>query len=145
MGMSPIAETTAAPTPAAAMVARTERSTSPVRFGRPAWVCMSIIMPDPLHCSAPARQPDRQVYLAPCGPLAHVSRRYGTADPVMDGGADTRRIIIHAPEDFAGMRSAGRLAAETLDMIIPHVKPGVSTGVLDKLCHDFILDHNAVP
>jgi methionyl aminopeptidase len=63
----------------------------------------------------------------------------------MDGGADSRRITIHAPEDFAGMRSAGKLAAETLDMIIPHVKPGVSTGVLDKICHDFILDHDAVP
>ena len=63
----------------------------------------------------------------------------------MDGGADSRRITIHAPEDFAGMRLAGKLAAETLDMIIPHVKPGVSTGVLDKICHDFILDHGAVP
>src|SRR6478672_11771760 len=63
----------------------------------------------------------------------------------MDGGADSRRITIHAPEDFAGMRAAGRLAAETLDMITPHVAPGVSTGTLDKLCHDFILDHGAVP
>ena len=49
----------------------------------------------------------------------------------MDGGADARRITIHAPEDFAGMRAAGRLAAETLDMIAPHVRPGVSTGTLD--------------
>ncbi len=63
----------------------------------------------------------------------------------MDGGADSRRITIHAPEDFAGMRTAGRLAAETLDMVVPHVRPGVSTGVLDKLCHDFILDHGAIP
>src|SRR3984885_14552928 len=63
----------------------------------------------------------------------------------MDGGADSRRITIHAPDDFAGMRAAGRLAAETLDMIVPHVKPGVSTGFLDKLCHDFILDHAATP
>ena len=46
----------------------------------------------------------------------------------MDGGADSRRITIHAPDDFAGMRAAGRLAAETLDMIVPHVKPGVTTG-----------------
>ena len=52
----------------------------------------------------------------------------------MDGGADTRRITIHAPEDFAGMRAAGRLAAETLDMIVPHVKPGVSTGVRWTSC-----------
>ena len=41
----------------------------------------------------------------------------------MDGGADARRITIYRPEDFAGMRRAGRLAAETLDMITPHVRP----------------------
>ena len=45
----------------------------------------------------------------------------------MDGGADARRITIHAPEDFAGMRVAGQLAAATLDMITPHVRPGVTT------------------
>ena len=63
----------------------------------------------------------------------------------MDGVVNSRRITIHAPEDFAGMRTAGRLAAETLDMITEHVKPGVSTGMLDKLCHDFIIDHGAIP
>ena len=63
----------------------------------------------------------------------------------MDGGADSRRITIHKPEDFAGMRAAGRLAAETLDMITPHVAPGVSTAELDRLCHDFILAHGAIP
>jgi methionyl aminopeptidase len=63
----------------------------------------------------------------------------------MDGAADSRRITLHAPEDFAGMREAGRLAAETLDMITPHVKPGVTTAQLDTLCHDFITAHGAVP
>ena len=63
----------------------------------------------------------------------------------MDGGTDARRITIHAPEDFAGMRAAGRFAAETLDMITPHVRPGVSTGTLDVLCHEFITAHDAVP
>ena len=63
----------------------------------------------------------------------------------MDGGADARRITIHAPEDFAAMRAAGRLAAETLDMITPHVRPGVMTGGLDELCHRFITDHGSVP
>jgi methionyl aminopeptidase len=56
-----------------------------------------------------------------------------------------RRIKIHGPEDFAGMRKAGRLAAETLDFITPHVAPGVTTEALDKLCHDFIVDHGAIP
>jgi methionyl aminopeptidase len=43
------------------------------------------------------------------------------------------------------MRRAGRLAAETLDFIGPHVQPGVTTGVLDRLCHEFIVDHGAIP
>jgi methionyl aminopeptidase len=63
----------------------------------------------------------------------------------MDGVTEARRIIIHAPEDFAGMRAAGLLAAQTLDMIGPHVRPGVTTGALDKLCHDFILSRHAIP
>ena len=63
----------------------------------------------------------------------------------MDGGSDARRITIHTMEDFAGMRAAGRLAAETLDMIAPHVRPGVSTAALDRLCHDFMIDHGAIP
>ncbi len=63
----------------------------------------------------------------------------------MDGGADSRRIMIYKPEDFAPMRAAGRLAAETLDMIGEHVKPGVTTETLNALCHDFITAHGAVP
>ena len=63
----------------------------------------------------------------------------------MDGGGDARRITIYGPEDFAGMRAAGRLAAETLDMITPHVRPGVTTAELDRLCHDFIVARGAVP
>ena len=62
----------------------------------------------------------------------------------MDGPADSRRITIHAPEDFAGMRAAGRLAAMTLDMITSHVRPGVTTGALDELCHNFVADHGAI-
>jgi len=60
-------------------------------------------------------------------------------------GNEVRRVRIHGEEDFDGMRRAGRLAAETLDFITPHVVPGVSTDDLDRLCHDFILDHGAVP
>jgi len=43
------------------------------------------------------------------------------------------------------MRRAGRLAAETLDMITPHVRPGVTTAELDRLCHEHILAHEATP
>jgi methionyl aminopeptidase len=60
-------------------------------------------------------------------------------------GGDSRRITIHSPEDFAGMRRAGQLAAETLDMITPHVRPGVTTAELDRRCHEHILAHGATP
>jgi methionyl aminopeptidase len=63
----------------------------------------------------------------------------------MDATADPRRINIYTPDDFAGMRAAGRLTAEALDMIAPHVRPGVTTGALDRLCHEFIVGHGAVP
>ena len=58
---------------------------------------------------------------------------------------DSHRIRIHGPEDFEGMRKAGRLAAATLDFITPYVQPGISTAELDKLCHDYILAHKAIP
>lgn len=54
-------------------------------------------------------------------------------------------IPLHKPEHFEGMRKAGRLAAEVLDYITPHVVPGETTEELDRLCHEYILDHNAVP
>ncbi len=63
----------------------------------------------------------------------------------MDGGSEARRITVHKPEDFAGMRKAGRLAAMTLDMIGAHVRPGISTGELDRICHEYILANNATP
>jgi methionyl aminopeptidase len=47
-------------------------------------------------------------------------------------------VVIKTAEDIAHMRTAGRLASEVLDYITPFVKPGVSTGQLDKLCHDFM-------
>ena len=57
---------------------------------------------------------------------------------------EERTILRHGPEAFEGMRRAGRLAAETLDMITPHVQPGVTTGELDRLCDTFIRDHGAI-
>jgi methionyl aminopeptidase len=45
---------------------------------------------------------------------------------------------IKTPADIEGMRIAGKLASEVLDFITPHVKPGVTTGRLDQLCHDYI-------
>ena len=56
-----------------------------------------------------------------------------------------REIRLHGPEGFEGMRRAGRLAAQCLDMLTPHVVPGVETAYLDDLAREFILDHDAYP
>lgn len=49
-------------------------------------------------------------------------------------------ITIKNDTDIEKMRIAGRLASEVLDYITPFVKPGVTTGELDKLCHDYMVD-----
>jgi methionyl aminopeptidase len=49
-------------------------------------------------------------------------------------------IVIKTPEEIAKMRVAGRLASEVLDYITPFVQPGITTGELDKLCHDYMVD-----
>ena len=47
---------------------------------------------------------------------------------------------IHTLSDIAQSRQAGHLAADVLRMLVPHVRAGVSTNDLDKLCHDYIVD-----
>lgn len=54
-------------------------------------------------------------------------------------------ITIHTEADFAAMRQAGRLAADVLDYIADYVNIGVTTNELDKLCHEFIIAHGAIP
>ena len=49
-------------------------------------------------------------------------------------------IQIKVAEDIERMRVAGRLAAEVLDFIAPQVKPGITTGALDDLCHDYMVN-----
>jgi methionyl aminopeptidase len=48
-------------------------------------------------------------------------------------------ITLKTPEQIESMREAGRLAAEVLDIIAPHVKPGVSTEELDRICNEHIV------
>ncbi|MFO0528195.1 MAG: M24 family metallopeptidase, partial [Planctomycetota bacterium] len=43
------------------------------------------------------------------------------------------------------MRAAGRFNAQLMDFIRPHVKPGVQTEALDRLVHDYTLDHGHQP
>lgn len=55
-------------------------------------------------------------------------------------------VTIKTPEEIEKMRVAGRLAAEVLDMIEPHVQPGVTTDDLDRICHDYIVnEQHAIP
>jgi methionyl aminopeptidase len=49
-------------------------------------------------------------------------------------------IIIKTPEQIEKMRIAGRLAAEVLEMIEPHVKVGVTTNEINQICHDYMVD-----
>ena len=49
-------------------------------------------------------------------------------------------VTIKTPEEIEKMRIAGRLGGEVLDFIGPHVKPGITTGELDRLCHDYMVN-----
>ena len=57
----------------------------------------------------------------------------------------TGAIKLHGEDGFDGMRRAGRLAADCLDLLVPEVKPGVTTERLDDLAREFLLDHGALP
>lgn len=55
-------------------------------------------------------------------------------------------IHIKTPDEIEKMRVAGRLAAQVLEMIAPHVQAGVTTEALNTLCHDYIVNHQqAIP
>jgi methionyl aminopeptidase len=59
----------------------------------------------------------------------------------MSGG-----VPLRTPEEIALSGAAGRLAAEVLHIVAPHVRPGVSTAELDRICHDHIVNvQGAVP
>jgi methionyl aminopeptidase len=54
-------------------------------------------------------------------------------------------IPIHGEEGFAGMRKAGQLTAQALDLLVAEVKPGVTTAALDRMAYEFARDNNAIP
>lgn len=54
-------------------------------------------------------------------------------------------ISIKTPEEIEKMRAAGKLAADVLEMIGPYIKAGVTTAEIDKICHDYIVEHDAIP
>jgi methionyl aminopeptidase len=57
----------------------------------------------------------------------------------------TGQIKLHGPDAFEGMRKAGRLAAEALDLLVPLVQPGVTTEALDDFVFDFAMQNKAYP
>ena len=57
----------------------------------------------------------------------------------------TGQIKLHNAEAFAGMRRAGQLVAECLDMLTAEVAPGVPTEKIDRLVFDYAMDHGALP
>jgi methionyl aminopeptidase len=67
----------------------------------------------------------------------------------VDAAQKSRRqpgvVPLHGPEGFAGMRKAGALTAEALDLLVDAVQPGVTTLALDRLAFEFARDNNAIP
>ena len=59
---------------------------------------------------------------------------------------DGMGIVLKSKDEIEQMRVAGQLAAEVLRMIGPHVQPGVTTGELDEICHEYITEtQDAIP
>ena len=55
-------------------------------------------------------------------------------------------VTIKTPQELEKMRVAGKMAAQVLEMIAPQVEPGISTGELDRICHEYIVnDLDAIP
>jgi methionyl aminopeptidase len=57
----------------------------------------------------------------------------------------TGQIKLHGAEAFAGMRKAGRLVAECLDLLVREIQPGTTTDHIDRLVFEFAMDHGARP
>ena len=55
------------------------------------------------------------------------------------------QIRLYDAAAFEGMRRAGRLTAEALDMLVGHVRAGITTEALDALVFEFAMDHGAYP
>ena len=70
---------------------------------------------------------------------------YVIADDNIAANPRNGAIKLHGAEGFAGMRAAGRLAADILDALAPHVVPGVETQELDRIVFDMTITGGAVP
>ena len=77
------------------------------------------------------------------GPHGYQQMTY--VDATTAPGRKTGQIKLHGAEDFAGMRAAGKLAAEALDLMVDLAEPGVTTEKLDRVAFEFAMDHGAYP
>ena len=59
--------------------------------------------------------------------------------------AKKHRIQIKTPEQIEGIRRAGQLVIETLDLVAPHIRPGITTDEINTMVHDFTIRNGAVP
>ena len=85
--------------------------------------------------------------MAPLGRLPRRAQETSVRPLIMSEHSTNRMTVtIKNEEQRDKMRVAGRLASEVLDMIGDYVKPGITTGELDRICHDFITNvQDAVP
>ena len=58
---------------------------------------------------------------------------------------NTGEIKLHGPDAFEGMRRAGQLTAQALDLMVEAVRPGVTTQALDEIIFEFANSNNAIP
>ena len=72
-------------------------------------------------------------------PQPDANALYPEPDIIMRSHPNPMTVFIKSAAEIENMRVAGRLAAEVLEMIAPHVQPGVTTGELDRICHDYII------
>ena len=68
------------------------------------------------------------------------SRPLPSSPAAMNTARPSPKIQLKTETDIEMMRIAGRLASEVLDYITPFVKPGTTTGELDRLCHDYMVN-----
>ncbi len=55
------------------------------------------------------------------------------------------RKLIKNAKDIAGIRKSGEINTGVLDHVAKHIKAGMSTGEIDRLVHDYTLEHGAIP
>ena len=68
-----------------------------------------------------------------------------TIDETTELDTATRKVPLHGPEAFEGMRRAGNLTAQALDLVAEMIRPGVTTEAIDALVFSFAMDHGAYP